>query len=117
MDLHPAAKIGKGVMFDHAQGIVVGETAVVGDGCSIFHNVTLGGTGNDYDRHPKLGKNVLVGAGTVIVGNVTIGDNSKIAAGSVVLENIPANVTAFGVPARVYVRKPRAEIVQQEAKL
>jgi serine O-acetyltransferase len=99
MDLHPASKIGKGVMFDHAQGIVVGETAVVGDGCSIFHNVTLGGTGTDYDRHPKLGKNVVIGAGSVVMGNITIGDNSKIGAGSVVMDSIPPNVTATGVPA------------------
>lgn len=110
MDLHPASIIGKGVMFDHAQGIVVGETAVVGDGCSIFHNVTLGGTGTDYDRHPKLGKNVVVGAGTVIVGNVTIGDNTKIGAGSVVLDSFPPNVTVTGVPATIFVRKPRAPV-------
>ena len=94
-------------MFDHAQGIVVGETAVVGDGCSIYHNVTLGGAGNDYDRHPKLGKNVVIGAGTVVIGNITIGDNSKIGAGSVVLESLPPNVTATGVPAKVLVRRPR----------
>ena len=108
MDLHPKAVIGKGVMFDHAQGIVVGETAEVGDGCSIFHNVTLGGTGSKGgDRHPKLGKNVLIGAGAVIVGNIHIGDNTKIAAGSVVIESLPANVTATGVPAKIFVRKPR----------
>ena len=84
MDLHPRSRIGKGVMFDHAQGIVVGETAVIGDGCSIFHNVSLLGTGTKGgDRHPKLGKNVLIGAGAVIVGNISIGDNTKVAAGSV----------------------------------
>lgn len=108
MDLHPKCTIGKGVMFDHAQGIVVGETAIVGDGCSIFHNVTLGGTGSrGGDRHPKLGKNVLIGAGAVIAGNITIGDNTRVAAGSVVMENLPANVTATGVPAKILVRRPR----------
>lgn len=108
MDLHPRAQIGKGVMFDHAQGIVVGETAVIGDGCIIFHNVTLGGTGSrGGDRHPKLGKNVLVGAGTVIVGNILIGDNTKIAAGSVVTKSLPANVTATGVPAKIHVRRKK----------
>jgi serine O-acetyltransferase len=103
-------------MFDHAQGIVVGETAVVGDGCSIFHNVTLGGTGDTHDRHPKLGKNVVVGACTVIVGNITIGDNTKIGAGSIVIEALPANVTATGVPAKIHVRKPKPE-EQPQAKL
>ena len=97
-------------MFDHAQGIVVGETAVVGDGCSIYHNVTLGGTGSrGGDRHPKLGKNVLIGAGAVICGNITIGDNTRVAAGSVVMENLPANVTATGVPAKILVRRPRVK--------
>jgi serine O-acetyltransferase len=94
-------------MFDHATGIVVGETVVIGDGCSIFHNVSLGGTGSVHDRHPKLGKNVVVGAGTNVVGNVTIGDNAKIGAGSLVMDNIPPNVTATGVPAKVLVRRPK----------
>lgn len=93
---------------------MVGETAVVGDGCSIFHNVTLGGTGNCHDRHPKLGKNVVVGAGTVIVGNITIGDNTKIGAGSMVMESLPPNVTATGVPAKVLVRKPKAKPATQQ---
>jgi len=115
MDLHPRSKIGKGVMFDHAQGIVVGETAVVGDGCSIFHNVTLGGTGSKGgDRHPKLGKNVLIGAGAVIVGNISIGDNTKVAAGSVVVESLPGNVTATGVPAVILKRRPRKAKPAQE---
>lgn len=86
---------------------------MIGDGCSIFHNVTLGGTGTKKgDRHPKLGKNVLVGAGSVLTGNITIGDNTKIAAGSVVLESLPANVTATGVPAKILVRRPRMAKVQ-----
>ena len=113
MDINPACKIGVGVMFDHATGIVIGETAVVGDGCSIYHNVTLGGTGNQHDRHPKLGKNVIVGAGTVIVGNIKIGDNAKIGAGSCVIEPIPPNVTATGVPAKILVRKKKAAAAKE----
>lgn len=102
MDLHPCARIGIGIMFDHATGIVIGETAVVGDNCSLFHNVTLGGTGKiGGDRHPKLGDNVTVGAGTQILGNIKIGKGTKIGAGSVVLEDLPENVTAVGVPAKV----------------
>jgi len=86
MDLHPACKIGKGVMFDHASGIVIGETAVVGDFCSLFHNVTLGGTGKiSGDRHPKIGNHVTIGAGSNVLGNIKIGDGAKIGAGSVVL--------------------------------
>jgi serine O-acetyltransferase len=99
MDLHPRSSIGKGVMFDHAQGIVVGETAVIGDGCNIFHNVVLAASGSKGERHPKLGRNVMVGAGSVIVGNIHIGDNTKIAAGSVVVESLPNDVTVAGVPA------------------
>ena len=106
MDLHPAARIGMGVMFDHASGIVIGETAIVGKNCSLFHNVTLGGTGKiSGDRHPKLGNNVIIGAGTNVLGNIKIGDNAKIGAGSVVLEDIPPNVTACGVPAKIMNRR------------
>lgn len=102
MDLHPCARIGIGIMFDHATGIVIGETAVVGDNCSLFHNVTLGGTGKTGgDRHPKLGDNVTIGAGTQILGNIKIGKGTKIGAGSVVLEDLPENVTAVGVPAKI----------------
>ena len=106
MDLHPCAKIGVGIMFDHATGIVIGETAVIGDNCSLFHNVTLGGTGKiGGDRHPKLGDNVIVGAGTQILGNIKIGKGTKIGAGSVVLEDLPDNVTAVGVPAKIVKEK------------
>ena len=102
MDLHPAAKIGMGIMFDHASGIVIGETAVVGNNCSLFHNVTLGGTGKiSGDRHPKLGNCVTLGAGSNILGNIKIGDGAKIRAGSVVLKDIPAGVTVCGVPAKI----------------
>lgn len=102
VDIHPAAHIGKGVMFDHATGIVVGETAVIEDNVSILQNVTLGGTGNESgDRHPKIRQGVLVGAGAKILGNIEIGVGSKVGAGSVVLDNVPAHVTVVGVPAKV----------------
>ncbi len=102
VEIHPGAKIGTGVFIDHGAGIVIGETAEVGDGCTLYQGVTLGGTGKDVGkRHPTLGKNVMVGSGAKILGPFTIGDNTKIAAGAVVLEEIPANATAVGVPARV----------------
>ena len=101
VDIHPAARIGRGIMFDHATGIVIGETAVVGDNVSFLHNVTLGGTGHDLgDRHPKVGSGVLLGAGSSILGNITIGDCSKIGAGSVVVKPVPPHSTVVGVPAR-----------------
>ena len=102
VEIHPGAKIGRGVFIDHGCGIVIGETAEVGDGCTLYQGVTLGGTGKDVGkRHPTLGKNVTVGSGAKVLGPFTIGDNSKIAAGAVVLEEIPANATAVGVPAKV----------------
>lgn len=102
VDIHPAARIGKGIMLDHATGFVVGETAVIGDHCSILHSVTLGGTGRaDEDRHPKIGNGVLVGAGAKILGNIKIGDCSRVAAGSVVLKEVPPRTTVAGVPAKV----------------
>lgn len=102
VDIHPAARIGKGVMFDHATGIVVGETAVIEDDVSILQSVTLGGTGSESgDRHPKIRKGVLIGAGAKILGNIEIGEYSKVGAGSVVLEAVPECVTVAGVPARI----------------
>ena len=102
VDIHPAARIGSGVMFDHATGIVVGETAVIEDNVSILQSVTLGGTGNESgDRHPKIRQGVLIGAGAKILGNIEIGEGSKVGAGSVVLDNVPAHVTVVGVPAKV----------------
>jgi serine O-acetyltransferase len=102
VDIHPAARFGQGIMIDHATGVVIGETAVVGNNCSFLHGVTLGGSGKETgDRHPKIGENVLIGAGAKVLGNITVGDGSRIAAGSVVLINVPAHVTVAGVPAKV----------------
>jgi serine O-acetyltransferase len=102
VDIHPAARIGKGLMIDHAHSIVIGETAVVGDNVSMLHSVTLGGTGKeDGDRHPKIGNGVLIGAGAKVLGNITIGNCSRIAAGSVVLQDIPPMKTVAGVPAKI----------------
>ncbi len=102
VDIHPAARIGSGVMFDHASGIVIGETSVVGDDVSIMQSVTLGGTGKEGgDRHPKVDAGVLIGAGSKVLGNIRIGECSKISAGSVVLHDIPPHSIAAGVPAEV----------------
>lgn len=102
IEIHPAAKIGKGLVIDHGAGVVIGETAEIGDNCTIYQGVTLGGTGKDVGkRHPTLGNNVMVGAGAKILGPLNIGDNAKIAAGAVVLEDIPADSTAVGIPAHV----------------
>jgi serine O-acetyltransferase len=102
IDIHPAAKIGKGLMIDHAHSIVVGETAVVGDNVSMLHSVTLGGTGKeDEDRHPKIGDGVMIGAGAKVLGNIKIGNCCRIAAGSVVLQEVPAKKTVAGVPAKI----------------
>ncbi len=102
VDIHPAARVGRGIMIDHAHSIVIGETAVVGDNVSMLHSVTLGGTGKeDGDRHPKIGDGVLIGAGAKVLGNITVGHCSRIAAGSVVLTDVPHNTTVAGVPARV----------------
>lgn len=108
VDIHPAAKIGKGIMLDHATGIVIGETAVVEDNVSMMQSVTLGGTGKESgDRHPKVREGVLVSAGAKVLGNIEIGRGAKIAAGSVVLKSVPPHTTVAGVPA-VVVGKPRS---------
>lgn len=100
VDIHPAARLGQGLFFDHATGIVIGETAVVGDNCSLLHSVTLGGTGKEkHERHPKLGNGVLIGAGAKVLGNIEVGDGAKIASGSVVLEPVKPFCTVAGVPA------------------
>lgn len=108
IEIHPGAKIGKRLVIDHGMGIVIGETAEVGDDCLIYHGVTLGGTGKDHGkRHPTIGNNVLIGTGAKVLGPFKVGDNSRIAANSVVLSEIPANSTAVGIPARVVKRDGR----------
>ena len=102
IEIHPAATIGKGVFIDHGMGVVIGETAVVGDYCTIYQGVTLGGTGKDKGkRHPTIGNNVTIGSGAKILGPFTVGDNSKVAANAVVLNEIPPNSTCVGVPAHI----------------
>lgn len=102
VDIHPAARLGSGLFFDHGTGIVIGETAVVGDAVSMLHGVTLGGTGAERgDRHPKIGKGVLLGAGAKVLGNIVVGDYAKVASGSVVLKPVPSGCTVAGVPARL----------------
>ncbi len=103
VEIHPGAKIGSGLFLDHGKGVVIGETAVVGDNCTIYHQVTLGGTGHQRHskRHPTVGDNVLIGAGAKVLGPVVIGNNSMIGAGSVVLDDVPENATVTGMKARV----------------
>jgi len=115
IEIHPAAKIGKGLVIDHGMGVVIGETTEIGDNCTIYQGVTLGGTGKDTGkRHPTLGDNVLVGAGAKVLGPFKVGDNSRIAANAVVLTEIPENSTAVGVPARVVkVNGIRSEMLDQ----
>ena len=108
VEIHPAAKIGRGLVIDHGTGVVIGETAEVGDDCTIYQGVTLGGTGKDTGkRHPTVGNEVMIGAGAKVLGPFRVGDGSKIAANAVVLEEIPANSTAVGIPARVVKRDNR----------
>ncbi len=118
VDIHPAARIGSGVLLDHATGIVIGETAVVEDNVSMLHGVTLGGTGKETgDRHPKVRQGVLIGAGASILGNIEIGAGAKIAASSVVLDPVPPHCTVAGIPARIVgrpsVEAPALEMDQQ----
>lgn len=109
VDIHPAARIGCGIMLDHATGLVVGETAVIEDDVSILQSVTLGGTGKETgDRHPKIRKGVLIGAGATVIGNIEVGEGAKVGAGSVVLQDVPPHVTVAGVPAKI-VGKPKVD--------
>ena len=102
IEIHPGAKIGKGLLIDHGSGVVIGETAEIGDNCLLYQGCTLGGTGKDHGkRHPTLGNNVMVGCGAKVLGPFKVGDNSKIAANAVVLETVPPDCTAVGVPARI----------------
>ena len=102
VDIHPAAKLGHGIMLDHATGVVIGETCVVGNNVSIMQSVTLGGTGKEHgDRHPKVGDGVLISCGAQVLGNISIGEGGKVGAGSVVLQDVPPHTTVAGVPAKV----------------
>lgn len=106
IEIHPGAQIGRRFFIDHGMGVIIGETTVIGDDCTIYQGVTLGGTGKDTGkRHPTLGNNVMVGSGAKILGPFTVGDNSKIAAGAVVLSEVPPNSTCVGVPARIVKRE------------
>ncbi|HEU0115992.1 MAG TPA: serine O-acetyltransferase EpsC [Thermomicrobiales bacterium] len=101
IEIHPGATIGRGVFIDHGMGVVIGETAIVGDNCTLYQGVTLGGTGKERGkRHPTLGDDVVVGVGAAVLGDITVGDGSRIGAGSVVLRDVPPHTTAVGVPAR-----------------
>ena len=117
IEIHPGATIGKGLVIDHGSGVVIGQTAEIGDNCTLYQGVTLGGTGKDTGkRHPTLGNNVMVGAGAKVLGPFRIGDNSNIAAGAVVLSEIPSNATAVGIPARV-VRRDGVRVMSCEEEL
>ena len=108
IEIHPGAKIRKGLFIDHGSGVVIGETAEIGDNCTLYQGVTLGGTGKDVGkRHPTLGNNVMIGAGAKVLGPFRIGDNSKIAANAVVLSEVPPDSTAVGIPAKVVKRNDR----------
>lgn len=110
IEIHPGAQIGKGLFIDHGYGVVIGETAIIGDNVTMYQGVTLGGTGKEHGkRHPTVGNNVMIGAGAKILGSFTIGDNSKIGAGSVVLEDVPPNSTVVGVPGRVVNQNTQSE--------
>lgn len=105
IEIHPGAQIGKGFFIDHGNGVIIGETTIIGDNVTLYQGVTLGGTGKEQGkRHPTLGNNILIGAGAKVLGSCTIGDNCKIGAGSVVLEDVPAGCTVVGVPGRVVKR-------------
>lgn len=108
IEIHPAAKIGKNLLIDHGSGVVIGETTIIGDNCTIYQGVTLGGTGKETGkRHPTIGNNVFIGSGAKILGNITIGNNCKIGANSVVLRDIPDNSTAVGIPAKIIKNKDK----------
>lgn len=113
IEIHPGAKIGKGLFVDHGMGVVIGETSEIGDYVTLYHGVTLGGTGkNKGKRHPTLGNNVIVGSGAKILGPVFIGNNAKVGANAVVLIDVPQNSTAVGIPARIVTNKKSCEIIE-----
>jgi serine O-acetyltransferase len=115
IEIHPGAQIGKNLFIDHGMGVVIGETAVVGDNCTIYQEVTLGGTGKERSkRHPTIGDNVVIGCGAKVLGPFRVGDNCKIAAGSVVLKEVPDNCTAVGIPAQIVRRDEGKAITVSE---
>ncbi len=115
IEIHPGAQIGKGLFIDHGHGVVIGETAILGDDVTIYQGVTLGGTGKEHGkRHPTIGSNVMISAGAKILGSFTIGDNCKIGAGSVVLQEIPENCTVVGIPGRIVRRHDQKVIHPQD---
>lgn len=106
IEIHPKAQIGNRFFIDHGEGVVIGETTIIGDDVLIYQQVTLGGTGNEHGkRHPTIGNNVIIGAGAKVLGNITIGDNTRVGAGSVVVDNVPEHCTVVGVPGRVVQQK------------
>lgn len=108
IEIHPGAQIGKGLFIDHGNGVIIGETTIIGDNCTLYQGVTLGGTGKEHGkRHPTIGNNVMISAGAKVLGSFKIGDNSKIGSGSVVLQEVPPNSTVVGVPGRVVERKKK----------
>ncbi|MCQ2421794.1 MAG: serine O-acetyltransferase [Lachnospiraceae bacterium] len=114
IEIHPGATIGKGLFIDHGHGVVIGETAILGDNVTLYQGVTLGGTGKEHGkRHPTIGNNVMISAGAKVLGSFSVGDNSKIGAGSVVLHEVPANSTVVGVPGRV-VKRDNVRIPQED---
>ncbi len=118
VEIHPGAEIGTGLFIDHGAGVVVGETAVIGDRCTIYQGVTLGGTGKDTGkRHPTIGNNVMIGAGAKVLGPFTVGDNAKIASGAVVLGEVPEGATAVGVPARIIFSGKTKETREKQSDL
>lgn len=111
IEIHPGARIGKGLFIDHGMGVVIGETSEIGDNVTLYHGVTLGGTGKEKGkRHPTVGNNVIIGAGAKILGPIYVGDNAKVGAGAVVINDVPANSTAVGLPARLKLAKPNTII-------
>lgn len=115
VEIHPAAQIGRRFFIDHAMGVIIGETTVIGDGCTLYQGVTLGGTGNETGkRHPTLKDNVLVGVGASVLGNITVGENSKVGGGAVVVKDVPPNSTVVGIPGHVVVRD--GQRVESEAQ-
>lgn len=115
IEIHPGATIGKGLFIDHGMGVVIGETTEVGDDVTLYHGVTLGGTGKDKGkRHPTLGNNVIVGAGAKILGPILIGNNAKVGANAVVVKNVPDGATAIGIPAKNIVRRANAAVIEIE---